>query len=87
MPNQLITWFRGSAQSTLVQFNPSLNRASVESQCANVTECIHDYVIRLNDVASRSTGTSLTEFSRNRDIIGKFCYDSIHRPCKIAFCI
>ena len=62
MPYYFVNTYYESTSNVLAALNPQLSQANINETCSNNFECRHDYIIRINPIASESTASSLNSF-------------------------
>jgi hypothetical protein len=62
LPTELIQWYYKEGSSILTIANPDMNPVKVNATCDGHFECVHDLIIRMNPVTSKSTALSLGAF-------------------------
>lgn len=68
-PTRFVDWYKNESTS-LTSLNPRLNLNIVQQVCNSNDECIHDYVIRINEFTSGSTASGLLNFQESRTTLG-----------------
>ncbi|CAM4875530.1 unnamed protein product [Rotaria socialis] len=69
MPSYLVNIFYNQNENTLASLNPLLSTTQLNTTCADSFECRHDYIIRINPVASAATASGLNSFQQSAAVL------------------
>ena len=84
MPSGIVNWYYNNVSSILTSLNSRLSQTQVNQTCSSSIECVHDYIIRVNPIASGATASLLNSYREARTILGKislFCIYLVSIQC------
>ncbi|UJR15672.1 hypothetical protein I4U23_002606 [Adineta vaga] len=71
MPSTLVDWYYNSASSILTSLNSRLNQSQVNQTCSSSIECVQDYIVRVNPIASGATALLLNSYREARTLLAE----------------
>jgi len=86
IPSDLLSWYyQGNNSVTLSALNPLLSQTNVNQTCSSNSECVHDYVIRVNPITSGSTKSLSNELDKSISVLSETQPTiSVENPVKIT---
>ncbi len=70
-PLEFVRWYYNNASNIIASLNPLLNQSIVNQTCGSSSECVHDYLIRINSFTSVATASELQVVQQSKNTFGK----------------